>query len=150
MDKLSCNQCSMCCKTITLSVSPEEILKGTKFRGDDWNFIKKHFHFISKEEAKFLNSENKIEWEEGYYYYFCDMVDQKTNRCGCYGARPKICSNFPHYWRGKEGEVFDDTYGKRCGFYGAEEYKKKSLNKGHEGQLKEIQNRKKEIEEICA
>ena len=110
---MGCNQCGKCCTAIGINTSFDD-LKNTD--GEDAEFIKQHWHPMSRNLAYFLNPylNDTFGDDERYHFYSCDLFDAGTNKCMCHEEKPNVCSGFPFY--GGEDVSMARTYSPECGY----------------------------------
>lgn len=114
---MSCNQCGMCCKTIVLDFTIDDLkTKG----GDDAKFIIDNWKPISTNEAITINPFMKhwikryVKHNAPYHFYTCTLLDTK-NGCTIHNQnKPHICTGFPFYNRPVKKTLL---YSPNCGYF---------------------------------
>jgi len=112
---MSCLLCGTCCDPIMLRSTKRAILRGPSLEGDE--FILKHWHRISKQEA-FRRRPILCGFHyPGRCYYLCDQFDPASRRCLAHDMRPPICRAFPNNLR-VEGRPLRLRAFPDCGYNG--------------------------------
>ena len=85
-----CNGFGDFCRAVSLIYTKKAL---RQYKGEDADWILKHFKRISRVEAI-----RKRSTHSGYFYK-CDAFDPEKNICTMYAERPRMCREFPWYER---------------------------------------------------
>jgi Fe-S-cluster containining protein len=84
-----CLSCANCCKTMSPTYTPKDLVRISAHVGLTVDEFKK----------KYLYKDTTGDWMN--VQQPCQFLDLKTNMCGIYAVRPEDCSGFPHLKRKK-------------------------------------------------
>lgn len=87
--EVDCLTCANCCKKMTPTFKPSDIVRISKHLGMTAAAFKEKWLYQDK-EGDWMNTSNP-----------CQFLDLKTNMCSIYEVRPADCAGFPHLTRKK-------------------------------------------------
>jgi len=139
MENQICEMCGSCCKAIILGESRDSMRlqywkehKSNNHASNkpkhDKDFILKYWRPITLKEAIKRNPILK-EWNlDGGFAYECTLL--KDGKCSSHDDRPKVCKDFPFYYRKKKYAI---NYNPNCSYMKGLKDKIKPTNPYFEG-----------------
>jgi Fe-S-cluster containining protein len=83
--EVDCLSCANCCKTMTPTYTPKDIIRISSHLGMTANEFKKKWLRKERNSGDWLNKTTP-----------CQFLNLKNNKCTIYEVRPADCSGFPH------------------------------------------------------
>lgn len=111
MSNTECNRCGDCCRVICVNLTKRRMREGTV---EDAMFVLKHWHRISRAEAR-LRNPGVLPHPPDHYYYECDAFDAEQNLCTAQDDKPMVCKGFPWYGRDPNDSALKGL--SRCSFW---------------------------------